>query len=55
MWKRVYKKKAGCLLSHAMGLGKTIQTIALLTTLYEHLHRHPEVAYPTVKKVLKKC
>lgn len=50
MWKRIYKKKAGCLLSHAMGLGKTIQTIALLTTLYEHLHRHPEVDYPTVKK-----
>ncbi|CEG67667.1 hypothetical protein RMATCC62417_04064 [Rhizopus microsporus] len=52
MWKRIYKKKAGCLLSHAMGLGKTIQTIALLTTLYEHLHRHPEVDYPTGKRVL---
>ncbi|CAO3700142.1 unnamed protein product [Rhizopus stolonifer] len=35
-----------------MGLGKTIQSIAFLTTLYENLHNNPSVAYPTGKKVL---
>ncbi|KAG0764140.1 hypothetical protein G6F29_008392 [Rhizopus arrhizus] len=52
LWRRVYEKKGGCLLSHAMGLGKSIQTIALLNTLYENLDRNPEVAYPTGKRVL---
>lgn len=37
-----------------MGLGKSIQTIALLNTLYENLDRNPEVAYPTVRKKKKK-
>lgn len=37
-----------------MGLGKSIQTIALLNTLYENLDRNPEVAYPTVRKNKKK-
>lgn len=48
MWDRVYKKKQGCLLAHSMGLGKTIQTVALLTTMYQYLKRYPSTKFPTV-------
>lgn len=48
MWDRVYKKKQGCLLAHSMGLGKTIQIISLLTTMYQELKRNPETKFPTV-------
>lgn len=48
MWDRVYKKKQGCLLAHSMGLGKSLQTIALLTTMYQYLKRYPSSKFPTV-------
>lgn len=52
MWDRVYKKKQGCLLAHSMGLGKTIQIISLLTTMYQELKRNPETKFPTGNRVL---
>ncbi|KAI8981654.1 hypothetical protein BDF20DRAFT_418581 [Mycotypha africana] len=48
MWQRVYEKRGGCLLAHSMGLGKTLQTIALLTSIYQALNRAPESDNPTV-------
>lgn len=48
MWNRVYKMKQGCLLAHSMGLGKTIQTIALLTTMYQYSKRYPSTKFPMV-------
>ncbi|KAK4509141.1 uncharacterized protein ATC70_007491 [Mucor velutinosus] len=52
MWDRVYKKKQGCLLAHSMGLGKSLQTIALLTTMYQYLKRYPSSKFPTGNRVL---
>ncbi|GAA5795683.1 hypothetical protein HPULCUR_001045 [Helicostylum pulchrum] len=52
MWERVYEKKQGCLLAHSMGLGKTIQVISLLTTMYQHLKEKPETKFPTGNRVL---
>ncbi|GAN08532.1 conserved hypothetical protein [Mucor ambiguus] len=52
MWDRVYKKKQGCLLAHSMGLGKSLQTIALLTTMYQYLKRYPSSEFPTGNRVL---
>lgn len=48
MWERVYVKRQGCLLAHSMGLGKTIQIISLLTTMYQQLRRNPETKFPNV-------
>lgn len=48
MWDRVYNKKQGCLLAHSMGLGKTIQVISLLTTMYQHLKTDPSTDFPRV-------
>lgn len=52
MWDCVYKKKQGCLLAHSMGLGKSLQTIALLTTMYQYLKRYPSSNFPTGNRVL---
>ncbi|KAI7903223.1 P-loop containing nucleoside triphosphate hydrolase protein [Cokeromyces recurvatus] len=52
MWNRIYKKRHGCLLAHTMGLGKTFQTIVLLTALYEQLQQSPSSNFPTGKRVL---
>ncbi|CAO3607453.1 unnamed protein product [Mucor fragilis] len=52
MWDRVYKKKQGCLLAHSMGLGKSLQTIALLTTMYQYLKRYPSSKFPTGNRIL---
>jgi SNF2 family DNA or RNA helicase len=49
MWDRVYKKRQGCLLAHSMGLGKTVQTIALLTTMFQQLKRYPSTQFPAVR------
>ncbi|OBZ86999.1 Protein CHROMATIN REMODELING 20 [Choanephora cucurbitarum] len=52
MWDRMYRKKSGCLLSHAMGLGKTLQVIALLSTIYQHRKRYPSTQFPSGNRVL---
>jgi SNF2 family DNA or RNA helicase len=48
MWDRIYNKRQGCLLAHSMGLGKTLQVISLITTMYQHLQKNPESKFPTV-------
>ncbi|KAI8060388.1 P-loop containing nucleoside triphosphate hydrolase protein [Gilbertella persicaria] len=52
MWDRVCKDKKGCLLSHSMGLGKSLQTIALLITIYQQLRKYPSLQFPAGNRVL---
>jgi SNF2 family DNA or RNA helicase len=51
MWKQLYEERHGCLLSHSMGLGKTLQTIALLTTLYQKKYYSTDHSFPKVRKI----
>ncbi|KAI8983464.1 hypothetical protein BDB01DRAFT_124806 [Pilobolus umbonatus] len=52
LWNHVYEKRQGCLLCHAMGLGKTLQIIALLSTMYRHLEFSPDSNPRISKRVL---
>ncbi|KAG0174126.1 hypothetical protein DFQ28_002750 [Apophysomyces sp. BC1034] len=54
MWRQVVESNTGCILAHAMGLGKSLQAIVFITTLINEISLHnPSIpAYLRTKRIL---